>query len=96
MTDSTAFRQMDEKHVSVDVQLMLWSPKFDLVALSNVQGEVIKKILNSIVNTTIHVLCKKLFVYVDFHMNAKNCITLLSLLLLLSLVSVNLSLFMIT
>jgi hypothetical protein len=42
MTESTAFRQMDEKHVSVDVELMLWSPKFDLVALSNVQGEVSK------------------------------------------------------
>lgn len=41
MSESTAFRQMDEKHVSVDVHLMLWSPKFDLVALSNVQGEVI-------------------------------------------------------
>ncbi|CAG2237758.1 APC4 [Mytilus edulis] len=41
MSESTAFRQMDEKHVSVDVHLMLWSPKFDLVALSNVQGEVV-------------------------------------------------------
>lgn len=32
---------MDEKHVSAEVDLMVWSPKFDLVALSNVQGEVI-------------------------------------------------------
>ncbi|KAK3598443.1 hypothetical protein CHS0354_014065 [Potamilus streckersoni] len=36
-----AFRQVDEKHVSVEVEEMLWSPKFDLVALSNVQGEVV-------------------------------------------------------
>ncbi|KAJ8317106.1 hypothetical protein KUTeg_005010 [Tegillarca granosa] len=41
MPEETAFRQMDEKHVSVEVELMLWSPKFDLVALSNVQGEVV-------------------------------------------------------
>lgn len=32
---------MDEKHVAVEVELMVWSPKFDLVALSNVQGEVV-------------------------------------------------------
>ncbi|XP_041370961.1 anaphase-promoting complex subunit 4-like [Gigantopelta aegis] len=38
---SEAFRQVDEKHVSSEVDHMLWSPKIDLVALSNVQGEVI-------------------------------------------------------
>ena len=38
--EPTAFKQMDEKHVSVEVEGMLWSPKFDLVALSNAQGEV--------------------------------------------------------
>ena len=37
---SEAFRQVDEKHVSSEVDHMLWSPKIDLVALSNVQGEV--------------------------------------------------------
>ncbi|KAL5022455.1 hypothetical protein ScPMuIL_001610, partial [Solemya velum] len=36
-----AFRQVDEKHVSVEVERMLWSPKIDLVALSNVQGETV-------------------------------------------------------
>lgn len=41
MPDETAFKQVDEKHVSVEVELMLWSPKFDLVALSNGQGEVV-------------------------------------------------------
>ncbi|OWF41517.1 Anaphase-promoting complex subunit 4 [Mizuhopecten yessoensis] len=41
MPEETAFKQVDEKHVSVEVELMLWSPKFDLVALSNVQGEVV-------------------------------------------------------
>ncbi|XP_053406438.1 anaphase-promoting complex subunit 4-like [Mercenaria mercenaria] len=41
MPDQGAFRQVDEKHVAVEVELMVWSPKFDLVALSNVQGEVV-------------------------------------------------------
>ncbi|XP_060084772.1 anaphase-promoting complex subunit 4-like [Ylistrum balloti] len=41
MPEETVFKQVDEKHVSVEVELMLWSPKFDLVALSNVQGEVV-------------------------------------------------------
>jgi hypothetical protein len=40
MPEQGAFRQVDEKHVAVEVELMVWSPKFDLVALSNVQGEV--------------------------------------------------------
>lgn len=40
MPEQGAFRQVDEKHVSAEVDLMVWSPKFDLVALSNVQGEV--------------------------------------------------------
>ena len=43
MPEPGAFRQVDEKHVSAEVDLMVWSPKFDLVALSNVQGEVAKK-----------------------------------------------------
>lgn len=41
MSEQGAFRQVDEKHVAVEVELMVWSPKFDLVALSNVQGEVV-------------------------------------------------------
>lgn len=40
MPECSAFKQVDEKHVAVEVELMVWSPKFDLVALSNVQGEV--------------------------------------------------------
>ena len=40
MPEQGAFKQVDEKHVAVEVELMVWSPKFDLVALSNVQGEV--------------------------------------------------------
>jgi hypothetical protein len=43
MPEETSFRLMDEKHVSVEVTFMLWSPKFDLIALANVQGEVIEK-----------------------------------------------------
>lgn len=41
MPEKTSFRQVDEKHVAVEVELMVWSPKFDLLALSNVQGEVV-------------------------------------------------------
>ena len=41
MPEAGAFRQVDEKHVSAEVDLMVWSPKFDLVALSNGQGEVL-------------------------------------------------------
>ena len=40
MPDHGAFSQVDEKHVAVEAELMVWSPQFDLVALSNVQGEV--------------------------------------------------------
>ncbi|WAR21442.1 APC4-like protein [Mya arenaria] len=36
-----SFRQVDEKHVTVEAELMVWSPKFDLVALANVNGEVV-------------------------------------------------------
>nr|XP_022341002.1 anaphase-promoting complex subunit 4-like [Crassostrea virginica]XP_022341003.1 anaphase-promoting complex subunit 4-like [Crassostrea virginica] len=41
MPEETTFRLMDEKHVSVEVEFMLWSSKFDLIALANVQGEVV-------------------------------------------------------
>ncbi|XP_067657948.1 anaphase-promoting complex subunit 4-like isoform X2 [Haliotis asinina] len=36
-----AFRQVDEKHVSNEICHMVWSPRIDLVALANIQGEVI-------------------------------------------------------
>ena len=35
------FKQEDEKHVSTEVELMVWAPKVDLLALSNVNGEVV-------------------------------------------------------
>lgn len=41
MPEETSFRLKDEKHVSVEVEFMLWSSKFDLIALANVQGEVV-------------------------------------------------------
>lgn len=40
MPEETSFRLKDEKHVSVEVEFMLWSSKFDLIALANVLGEV--------------------------------------------------------
>lgn len=41
MAEPCAFRQQDEKHVSAEVQNMVWSPKMDLLAIANVQGEVV-------------------------------------------------------
>ncbi|GFG34068.1 hypothetical protein Cfor_11412 [Coptotermes formosanus] len=40
MTSSNAMRQLEERHVATKVELMLWSNKMDLLALSNVRGEV--------------------------------------------------------
>ena len=40
MTDACAFRLHDEKHVSAEVERMVWSPKMDLLAVATVQGEV--------------------------------------------------------
>ncbi|ESO93063.1 hypothetical protein LOTGIDRAFT_162086 [Lottia gigantea] len=34
------FQQVDEKHVANEIELMVWSPKIDLIALANVLGEV--------------------------------------------------------
>ena len=34
-----SFRQVEEKHAT-DARLMIWSPRMDLLALANVQGEV--------------------------------------------------------
>ncbi|ESO10660.1 hypothetical protein HELRODRAFT_167167 [Helobdella robusta] len=34
------FKQVDEKHLHAEVDLMLWSPKMDLIALSMATGEV--------------------------------------------------------
>lgn len=38
-------RQLEERHVATKVELMLWSNKMDLLALSNVRGTVYKCIL---------------------------------------------------
>ena len=40
MPEACSFRQVEEKHVSSEVQLMAWSSRMDLLALANVQGEV--------------------------------------------------------
>ena len=36
-----SFKQSDEKHVSTEVDMLLWAPKMDLIALANVHGEVV-------------------------------------------------------
>jgi len=38
MTSSNAMRQLEERHVATKVELMVWSNKMDLLALSNVRG----------------------------------------------------------
>ncbi|XP_066998816.2 anaphase-promoting complex subunit 4 [Anabrus simplex] len=40
MSVSCAMRQMEERHVATKVELMVWCSKMDLLALSNVRGEV--------------------------------------------------------
>ena len=35
-----AFRQLEERNLPVEVTLMEWSPKMDLIALANENGEV--------------------------------------------------------
>ncbi|KAH6936315.1 hypothetical protein HPB50_015828 [Hyalomma asiaticum] len=35
-----SFRQVNERHVSAEVELMLWSPRLDLIALALKQGDV--------------------------------------------------------
>lgn len=35
-----AFRQLEERSVSSEIVLMEWSPKMDLIALANKNGEV--------------------------------------------------------
>ncbi|XP_077517919.1 anaphase-promoting complex subunit 4 [Amblyomma americanum] len=35
-----SFRQVNERHVSAEVELMLWSPRLDLIALALVHGDV--------------------------------------------------------
>ncbi|XP_070540057.1 anaphase-promoting complex subunit 4-like isoform X2 [Ptychodera flava] len=37
----SAFRQLEEKHLSAEVVKMLWSPRMDLIALANIHGEVL-------------------------------------------------------
>lgn len=34
------FKQIDEKHVTHEVRLMLWNPKMDLIALTFTNGDV--------------------------------------------------------
>eukprot|EP00057_Strongylocentrotus_purpuratus_P017065 XP_011671539.1 PREDICTED: anaphase-promoting complex subunit 4-like [Strongylocentrotus purpuratus] len=36
-----SFRQLEERNLSVEVTLMQWSPKMDLIALANENGEVL-------------------------------------------------------
>lgn len=36
-----SFKLVDEKHVSTEVDMMLWSPKLDLIALATSHGEVV-------------------------------------------------------
>lgn len=33
-------RLVDERHVALKIELMLWSNKMDLLALSNVRGKI--------------------------------------------------------
>jgi hypothetical protein len=40
MTSSNAMRQLEERHVATKVELMVWSNKMDLLALSNVRGKI--------------------------------------------------------
>ncbi|KAK7790646.1 hypothetical protein R5R35_006539 [Gryllus longicercus] len=40
MSTSNAMRQLEERHVATKVELLVWSNKMDLLALSNVRGEV--------------------------------------------------------
>ncbi|GAB1604964.1 anaphase-promoting complex subunit 4-like [Argonauta hians] len=39
--EQSTFRPTEDRHVSVEVTSMLWSPKMDLIALANLQGEVV-------------------------------------------------------
>ncbi|XP_071452443.1 anaphase-promoting complex subunit 4 [Hetaerina americana] len=40
MSSSNAMRQLEERHVANEVELMVWSNRMDLLALSNVRAEV--------------------------------------------------------
>jgi len=40
MPGGTSFRQTEEKQSSFVIDLMLWSPKMDLIAVTAVTGEV--------------------------------------------------------
>jgi len=42
MTSSNAMRQLEERHVATKVELMVWSNKMDLLALSNVRGRLLQ------------------------------------------------------
>ena len=40
MPEGCSFRFVEEKHASGVVEYMVWSPKMDLIAVANNQGEV--------------------------------------------------------
>lgn len=40
MTSSNAMRQLEERHVATKVELMVWSTKMDLLALSHANGKL--------------------------------------------------------
>jgi hypothetical protein len=40
MPGLNAFRQVDEKHVTFEVDHIVWSPKMDLIAVAGIAGEV--------------------------------------------------------
>jgi hypothetical protein len=46
MSDTTAvatpcfFKQIDEKHITQEVKLMLWNPKMDLIALAFTNADI--------------------------------------------------------
>jgi len=44
MPGATSFRQTEEKQSSFVIDLMLWSPKMDLIAVTAVTGEVYRTV----------------------------------------------------
>jgi hypothetical protein len=56
MPGLNSFRQVDEKHVTFEVDQMLWSPKMDLIAVASVTGEVCPNVLFGLVYQICYVL----------------------------------------
>lgn len=40
MASQSSFRQVDEKHIPVEVELLSWNPRMDLICIANIHGEV--------------------------------------------------------